>query len=65
MYIYIYTYLDYLSIYIILNQNQTESLQYMQYPSPAGSPGSGGSPLQVIYVYEMIHNIQLSRNFRE
>ena len=42
------------------DQNQTKILRY---PSPDGAPGAGGgSPLQVVYVYNMIHNIQLSRN---
>ena len=46
-----------------LNQNQTEILRHC---APAGARlAGGGSPVQVVDVYNRIHNIQLSRNFRE
>ena len=46
-----------------LNQNQTEILRHC---APAGARlAGGGSPVQVVDVYNLIHNIQLSRNFRE
>ena len=46
-----------------LNQNQTEILRHC---APAGARSAGGgSPVQVVDVYNLIHNIQLSRNCRE